>query len=60
MYAFVLLISEAILCFVMLVTQVSKNFSTVFNVFHYSSEVKEDSLGILKKDWRSLRKAGDP
>jgi len=60
MYAFVLLISEAILCFVMLVTQVSKNFSTVFNVFHYSSEVKKNSLEIPKEDWRSLRKAGDP
>jgi hypothetical protein len=60
MYAFVLLISEAILCFVMLVTQVSKKFPTVFNVFHYSSEIKEDSLGIPREDWRSLRKAGDP
>jgi len=44
----------------MLVTQVSKNFSTVFNVFHYSSEVKKDSLEIPKEDWRSLRKTGDP
>jgi len=44
----------------MLVTQVSKKFPTVFNVFHYSSEIKEDSLGIPREDWRSLRKAGDP